>query len=203
MMHSYSAIFLSLVASALAYQVTSPNAQEGWTSAGPNTVSWQRVDTDPSNFTLVLTNEDRNVLPSNNQVLIALVDGTTGSTTVPPPSNGFPVGGTFRLNFVKDAQDLNSILAQSSEFNITKSTTSSSGTSTATGTTGGTSSRSGSTMTISNGASGTSGATGAGGLNPTTSDTTTSPTSSSAALPGAGVTTGFLGLVALVGAFMA
>jgi hypothetical protein len=48
---------LSFVAAACAYQVTNPNTNQGWTTAGPNTVTWQRVDTDPATFTLLLVNQ--------------------------------------------------------------------------------------------------------------------------------------------------
>jgi hypothetical protein len=50
---------LSLALSACAFQVTQPNANQGWTSAGPNTVVWERVDTDPTSFAIVLTNTVR------------------------------------------------------------------------------------------------------------------------------------------------
>ncbi|KZT29345.1 hypothetical protein NEOLEDRAFT_1056485 [Neolentinus lepideus HHB14362 ss-1] len=129
-MRSYTAVLLSLAASALAYQITSPNANSPWTSTGPNTVTWQRVSTDASNFTLLLTNTDRTVLPDNNQVLVAVVPGDAGSLAVPEPSNGFPVGSSFRLNLVKDPQDVNTIYAQSDEFNIVQSSSTTSASST-------------------------------------------------------------------------
>ncbi|TFK55440.1 hypothetical protein OE88DRAFT_1651752 [Heliocybe sulcata] len=201
-MRSYTAVLLSLAASALAYQITSPNANSDWTSTGPNSVSWEKVSTDASNFTLLLTNTDRSVLADNNQVLVALVDGNAGSLAVPSPSNGFPVGGTFRLNFVKSTQEMSTIYAQSDEFNITQSTASTSGSSIASGASTGTASRTTMTASATSGSS-TGTSSGAGGLNPATSDSSTSPTQSSAALPGAGVQTGLIGLIAMVGAFLA
>lgn len=59
------------------------------------------------------------------QVLSALVDGTTESTQVNPPGGGFVPGGGYQVNFVQDTNDLNTILAQSSTFNITQAATSS------------------------------------------------------------------------------
>jgi len=111
---------LSLAASAFAYSVTSPGGTQGWTIDGSNTVTWQRVDTDRLNFTLLLTNEKQ----QGNQVLNAFVDGTLGSLAANPPSGGWPTGSGFRLNFVQDPNHLDTILAQSSEFSITQPTSS-------------------------------------------------------------------------------
>ncbi|KAG6812992.1 hypothetical protein H0H92_014923 [Tricholoma furcatifolium] len=60
------------------------------------------------------------------QVLAAQVDGSLESTTVNPPSGGWPEGQGFRVNLVKDVNDLNTILAQSSQFSIGLTTSSSS-----------------------------------------------------------------------------
>jgi hypothetical protein len=65
-------------------------------------------------------------MPTGQESLIATVDGTLGTIAIPPPSGGFPVGGGFQVNFVKDPQDLNTILAQSGQFNITQSNSTSS-----------------------------------------------------------------------------
>ena len=51
-----------------------------------------------------------------------------------PPSGGWKSGPGFRVNLVKDAQDLNSILAQSDMFTISTSTSSTFSTATGTGT---------------------------------------------------------------------
>ncbi|KAF8631601.1 hypothetical protein AX15_002349 [Amanita polypyramis BW_CC] len=109
---------LSLAASTLGYTVSIPNASKGWTNEGAQTLTWTRVATDSSNFTAVLTNVDRSVLSENNQVLAALVVGTLGTTALNPPSGGWPLGNGFRVNLVKDTEDLNTIYAQSDEFSI-------------------------------------------------------------------------------------
>ena len=44
---------------AYAYLVTLPGQSVSWTSTGPNTIAWQRVNTDPSTFSVVLVNEVR------------------------------------------------------------------------------------------------------------------------------------------------
>ena len=68
-------------------------------------------------------------MPAGQEVLIATVDGTQNSIAVPAPSGGFPTGTGFQVNFVKDPQDLNTILAQSNQFSITQPNTSSTTTS--------------------------------------------------------------------------
>ena len=50
---------IPFVALASAYQVTSPGGAAGWTTAGPNVLTWQRVSTDALNFTIVLNNQVR------------------------------------------------------------------------------------------------------------------------------------------------
>jgi len=172
-MHALSfASVLALALSAAALQVTTPSNSSGWVSSGTNTLAWNRVDTDPTNFTVILTNTDRTVLPTNNLLLDSFVDATSAnSISIPPPSGGLPVGGTFRVNLIKDQNDISSIYAQSDEFTITSggsvsTSSSSSGTISATGT----------TVSLSNTATGSPTSTGTGsasgtdsGINPTTS----------------------------------
>lgn len=61
-----------------------------------------------------------------NEILIALVVGSSLSATVDPPSAGWVPASDYRVNFVKDPEDLDTILAQSNPFNITSSSTTSS-----------------------------------------------------------------------------
>lgn len=70
--------------------------------------------------------QDKTIMPTGQETLIATVDGTLGTIAIPPPSGGFPVGSGFQVNFVKDPQDLNTILAQSGQFTITQSNSTSS-----------------------------------------------------------------------------
>jgi len=70
------AVILTLVSSALAYQVLVPSTSQGWTNQGGQpyvsislpasleyrltcirSLSWQRVETDKRNFTVVLDNQ--------------------------------------------------------------------------------------------------------------------------------------------------
>lgn len=55
-MRVFASVFLA-VSSALAYQVTYPGGSQGWNTTGPNYLEWERVDTDPLNFTAVLVND--------------------------------------------------------------------------------------------------------------------------------------------------
>jgi len=125
-MRAVAALFLSFVACTLAYTVVSPNGQDGWTNQGSQNLTWTRVDTDPLNFTVVLDNQ--NITGFERQVLAALVDGTLGFTELNSHNGGWPTGSNFRVNFVKDDDDLDAILAQSSQFDITEANTSSTST---------------------------------------------------------------------------
>ena len=80
--------------------------------------------------------QDRSVMPDNNQMLAAEVDSSLGETTVNAPSGGWPTGGSFRVNFVKNTTELNTILAQSDEFDIKEDTSSSSSSSSSASSTG-------------------------------------------------------------------
>jgi hypothetical protein len=118
-MRATTGVFLSFSVLALAYQVTVPNTSQDWTITGPNNLTWVgRNATDPLNFTAVLTNQDPSVMPIDNQVLAALVDGDLGTIVANPPSGGWPVGDGFRVNLVPDTDSLTTILAQSSVFKI-------------------------------------------------------------------------------------
>ncbi|KAL9712939.1 hypothetical protein Ac2012v2_004180 [Leucoagaricus gongylophorus] len=116
-MYSVAAL-LTLVASASAYLVTVPNGSRGWTSVGAQPVSWDRVETDPSNFTIVLTNQNRALFPQD-QILVAQQDGvSTDTVSCNPPSAGWVLGTSFRINLVKSSEDQSTIYAQSNEFEI-------------------------------------------------------------------------------------
>ncbi|KAI6163087.1 GPI-anchored small secreted protein [Pisolithus thermaeus] len=202
-MRVFAAILLS-VSSAFAYQVTSPGGSQGWTTSGPNYLTWTRVSTDPLNFTAVLTNtviavlvilfiglcflsQNTTVMPINNQVLNALVDGTVGTIQCSPPSGGWPTGDGFRVNLAQDAEHLDSLLAQSDQFSITGST--STGTSM-------------STTSVSSGSSALTPSATTTSAGTASSDTSTTPTSTNAALPGVDTQSGLLTALAALTAFI-
>ncbi|KAK0468130.1 uncharacterized protein EV420DRAFT_1685622 [Desarmillaria tabescens] len=189
-MHFF-AVSLSLLfaASTLAYQINEPSGTEGWSNSGPNTISWERVDTDP------MTNRD---VLSQDEIILASLDGTLSTMQVNPPDGGWPIGRTFRINFVQDSQHQHTILAQSSEFNITseKDTIMAVTTDTPTSTTGGHSYLRTSTSAAS--------AANSGASAPGSSSTQTTPASatSNAALPVNFSKNGLIVLLALLGAIL-
>jgi len=187
-MRSFVAVLLATVTSTLAYQVTSPSATQNWTSSGNNLLTWVRVATDPLNFTAVLTNQNPSVMPQGPQILNALVDGTLGQISCNPPSGGWPQGSGFRVNLASDAENLNTLLAQSGEFSLLAAS-SSSGSSTSTS--------SSSTLLAT-----TAVTSKTASASTTSSDTSTTPTTTSGAVTGMNVEMGFLTGVAALVAFV-
>jgi len=126
---------VTLVASACAYNITGPDSNVEWTTAGPNTVTWTKVSSDNSSIALVLVKPDNSTFIL---VLAASADGNSGSYTVPSNNPVLPSGSNYRVRIVPE--DLNGILSDSQDFNITQSstntssTTSSSSTASASGT---------------------------------------------------------------------
>ena len=102
------------------YLIREPDADRSinWKTHGPQRLSWDRVDTDSKWFTVVLTNQDRSILP-RDIVIDKFVDGTRLNILIWPPRSGFPTGQHFRINLVKSANEPNIIYAQSNEFSIT------------------------------------------------------------------------------------
>ncbi|KAF4596818.1 hypothetical protein EYR40_007492 [Pleurotus pulmonarius] len=120
-MFSKLVVALALASFSLAYGVTSPGESQNWTTVGPQSATWKRESTDPKTFAAFLTNEDRKALPQNNQLLAGSVDGTTGRVQFEPPQGGWPEGNGFRVNFCRDADSPEAILAQSNDFTISPS----------------------------------------------------------------------------------
>ncbi|KAF7798329.1 hypothetical protein EIP86_009550 [Pleurotus ostreatoroseus] len=222
-MRAYATV-LAFAASALAYQVTAPTNATGFSTDGSNTVSWDRVSTDPQNFTIVLVNN--NVFPNYEQVLDALVDGTQSTIQVNPPSTGWPSVGTgYQINFVQDSQHLTTILAQSNDFSFhapTSSSGSSSASGSSTGSLSGSSASAATGLTVSQTSPSSAGATNSAGsssnsaagsnsagasgsgsdLNPSSSDTATTASQTNGAAS-TGAHAALFGAVALVGALLA
>jgi len=180
-MRSIAAFCLSFAASAFAYTVITPSTSAGWTNSGPQPCTWQRVDSDRLNFTALLVNQDFSV----RQILSALVDGTLEQVTLSPPNLGWPTGQGFRLNFVQDTENLNAILAQSSQFSILppNSTTSSSTTPIVA-----------STVVVQSSTAIN---------NPTSTTANTTPPTTNAASPAMSVQSGLLSILAVMGFVLA
>ncbi|TFL00546.1 hypothetical protein BDV98DRAFT_593877 [Pterulicium gracile] len=114
------ALFSTLVASSLCYMVTFPSDIHNWGNTGSQLLSWNTVNTDANNFTVVLDNQvNPGLLSSDPIVLGETIMGDEGSVSLNPPSGGWVVGNGYRLNLVKSAGELHTIYAQSDQFNIT------------------------------------------------------------------------------------
>ncbi|KAL8278293.1 hypothetical protein RQP46_009325 [Phenoliferia psychrophenolica] len=109
---------LALAASSQAIAITTPAK---WTTTGPNVISWVSVDTDPSTFAAILVNQNTALL-SASVLLETSVDtnpGSGGTFTVTPASGDpFPAGPSYQVNFIKDANDPDTIYAQTNMFDI-------------------------------------------------------------------------------------
>ncbi|KAK7061890.1 hypothetical protein R3P38DRAFT_2832130 [Favolaschia claudopus] len=117
-MFSPLVVLAAFAASVSAITIISPNPSQGWTNDGAQSITWQAVDSDPKNFTILLLNDATNVAPVPQQ-LAALVVTSLNKIDVNPPATGWPAPGTkYRIKFVADAEHLNSQLCQSDEFAI-------------------------------------------------------------------------------------
>ncbi|KAF8195111.1 hypothetical protein BJ912DRAFT_1040640 [Pholiota molesta] len=113
-----AACLLALVTSTLAYRVLSPNSQTGWTNQGNQLLTWERVSSDKTTFSVVLDNQQMQGF--SRKLLASRVDGTKGKVNLSPPSGGWPTGSNFRVNLVASADQFDTIYAQSNDFVIKK-----------------------------------------------------------------------------------
>ncbi|KAL7411547.1 hypothetical protein BDY24DRAFT_443178 [Mrakia frigida] len=116
----FSITLVAFAASALAIIIETPS---NWTSSGPNELKFETVATDPTSFAIALVNQNTTFL-SDPIVLVQNQSASSTSVMVSPDCNlvtAYPVGGGFQVNFVRDAQSLDSIIGQSNLFNITQS----------------------------------------------------------------------------------
>lgn len=104
--------------SCVALLVVTPSASNGWTNQGPQIISWQSNNTNPLEFAIILTNQNRTLLP-NDQALSPLIDTDLLTTTISPPAGGWPTPGTnYQVNLVLSAHYPDTVYAQSEEFTI-------------------------------------------------------------------------------------
>ncbi|KAL0565202.1 hypothetical protein V5O48_016829 [Marasmius crinis-equi] len=116
--HTVSLAILASTVAVSAYQVTFPGKGDTWSNSGDQDVKWTKVDTDKPGFAIFLTNTNRDELTTNNLLLKANVDGSSGSTSASLPQDSNLCGRTFRLNLCLNDKDPETILAQSQEFII-------------------------------------------------------------------------------------
>ncbi|KAG9017222.1 hypothetical protein FRB90_001332 [Tulasnella sp. 427] len=109
---------------ALAIAVTSPAAGDIFPPTDSITLKWTSVSSDPTAFRAVMVNPSY----SYQQELAAQVNTAEGTTTLAPPSGGFPLGKDFQINLMGTSQSGNpsGILAQSGKFVVGYSSSSSS-----------------------------------------------------------------------------
>ena len=111
----FASALLALVASALALQVTAPAQGSNLDLSTDNTISWASVSTDPSNFNIVLTNN--NVNPPLRIEIASNVETSTGSYDVSSVSGATP-GANYQINLEGTSASNQGILAQSGQFNV-------------------------------------------------------------------------------------
>jgi len=176
---------LSFVASTLAYSVITPNQNTKWLNKGSKNITFERVNTDSSNFSIYLVNQVN--YPPYSSLLAALVQGGDkgGSAIVNAPSGGWTPASGYQINLQSSDPNSTQIYVQSDHFDIVDSdnSTTSSGSTTA-------------NVVVPTASTSTTGATG-------TSDSSDSatilPTSSNSAALSYSVQTGLLGLFSLLG----
>ncbi|KAL4907746.1 Ser-Thr-rich glycosyl-phosphatidyl-inositol-anchored membrane family-domain-containing protein [Aspergillus multicolor] len=128
---------LPLAVSVSALQVTQPEKGAEIDPSDSFTVKWDSVSTDPSSFDLYLVNNA--VYPSVEKKIASDVDTSDGSYTVDSIS-GLEKAGGYQINLFSNEAHNTGILAQSEQFNVTGSDTTSSSSSTTTPTSTSTSS---------------------------------------------------------------
>ncbi|ROW04813.1 hypothetical protein VMCG_04849 [Cytospora schulzeri] len=119
---------LALASGAIALQVTSPSKTSVWTVGDSETITWDTVSSDQDSFNIYLSNMAS--YPSTTILLASDVKSSAGSAKI--DGSKLTPGNAFTINFT-NGTETEQIYAQSSQFNITESTTSSSSSSSETG----------------------------------------------------------------------
>ncbi|KAJ9608217.1 hypothetical protein H2200_007205 [Cladophialophora chaetospira] len=129
-MLSRTFVLASLLAAASAIQITAPKLGDKWDLSGTNSVEWSSVSTDPTSFDIVII--DQGASPAKTMTLAKGVSTSAGkydfSNFVFGPSND------VQINLTGNSQNSTGIIAQSQQFEVTKSGTAPSSTSSASGT---------------------------------------------------------------------
>jgi len=114
-MKTFSAVaLLALPLGALGISITSPGTSDVWNSSGSHTITWQSVSSDPTSFTILLTNYA--VYPSQDLTIVANQLTSAGTFTF---DTVLPVGDDYRIRFNAIVTATNSgILAESAQFSI-------------------------------------------------------------------------------------
>ncbi|KAL1873501.1 hypothetical protein Daus18300_003864 [Diaporthe australafricana] len=177
-----SLTLLALASGALALKVTSPDSSTIWSTGEKQTIKWDTVSSDESSFNIYLSNMAS--YPPTNVLLASDVSSDSGSYDV--DGSKLADGNSFTINFTNGTKT-EQIYAQSNQFNITESTSSSSSSSSSASATA-----SGSSTASSTGAdsTGTASSTASGSSTASATATGTSASSESSATSGSSSSSG-------------
>ena len=118
MQFSKASILAALVASVTALQITQPASQAAIDVSKKNTIQWTSVSTDPSSFAISLVNMAVN--PSVSISLTNSVQTSAGSYTF-GPLTGVTPGQDYQVNLISTTPNDEGILAQSGQFSVVSS----------------------------------------------------------------------------------
>ncbi|KAL2846170.1 Ser-Thr-rich glycosyl-phosphatidyl-inositol-anchored membrane family-domain-containing protein [Aspergillus pseudoustus] len=171
-------VLLLLAVAASALKVTEPKKNVEIDPSESFTVKWDSVNTDPTSFDLYLVNNA--VYPPVDKKIASDVDTSQGSYSVDGVS-GLSTGSGYQINLYSNEEHNTGILAQSEQFNVTASDTTSSSSSTSS-TTSTHSSTSTGTSTTSTPITSSSSSTESGSSTHTPATSTASSTESTSAV---------------------
>ncbi|WVQ80556.1 hypothetical protein IAT38_002661 [Cryptococcus sp. DSM 104549] len=140
-------VALTLAAAVQAIQITQPSNTTGWETSGSQVIKWDSVSTDPSNFTITISQPN----DSTKTPIQANVQTSDGQYTY-TPTHDLSAGDGYRLSFTSEN---GGILAQSDEFSVAQGTSSATPTSSQTLATSSAATTTGSSASTTGAASGT------------------------------------------------
>ncbi|KAK4699974.1 hypothetical protein P7C70_g6279, partial [Phenoliferia sp. Uapishka_3] len=104
-MRNTVAFFLFAASSVLAISIVTPT---NWTPAGPNSVTFTSVDTDPSSFAAILVNQNGALLAS--ALTLESFHYTSVNFFTFTASPALKAGSGYQVNFIKDVNSPHTIL---------------------------------------------------------------------------------------------
>ncbi|KAK2071678.1 hypothetical protein P8C59_006084 [Phyllachora maydis] len=107
----------ALVAAASAIEILQPDDTSQWDFSSKNTITWKNVSTDPQTFNVVLVNGA--ATPPSTTVIAQGVN--TADDQYSFSNIAAAPGNKYSIEFVGTAAQSSGILAQSKQFNVTKS----------------------------------------------------------------------------------
>ncbi|KAJ9143403.1 hypothetical protein NKR23_g6614 [Pleurostoma richardsiae] len=107
----------SLLAAVSALQITEPALNDKLDFSGTNTIEWTSVSSDPTSFEIVLL--DNSATPPTQKTIADSVKTSDGKYSF--TNFVTPVGTKYQINLVGSSKTNSGILAQSQQFEVTKS----------------------------------------------------------------------------------